>query len=161
MAVWLDPVFDRTQEDVDFATKKIAEWIAADITGNPLVVYDLKGCLNVYDINRIEGNVAYLAERLARYGYPPDVATKSWTSAGMPNEGDIGRILYNVRALIDGFYEPSASPAIPEALLGYDEVNAVEKNLFLIKELLDCMVNSFRKSGTFYSGSTTVLPIRR
>ena len=43
MAVWIDPVFDRTQEDVEFAIEKIAEWVAANITGNPLVVHDLKG----------------------------------------------------------------------------------------------------------------------
>lgn len=161
MAVWTDPVFDRTQEDVDFATQKIAEWIAADITGNPLVVYDLKGCLNVSDINRIENNIAYLAEQMTRYYYPPGTSTKSWTSTGMPNEKDISRILYNIRALIDAFYQQSNAPDIPESMLGYNEVNAVEKNLSLIKELLDSMVNSFRKSGTFYSGSTIFLPIRR
>ena len=27
---WIDPVYDRTQADVDFAIKTIAEWIAAN-----------------------------------------------------------------------------------------------------------------------------------
>lgn len=161
MAVWIDPIFDRTQADVDFATQKIAEWIAANITGNPLVVYDLKGCLNVSDINRIEGNIAYLSEQLTRYYYPPDTSTKTWANSGMPNENDITRILYNVQALINAFYQQRGAPTIPDNLLSYNDVNAVEKNLSLIKELLDCMVNSFRKSGTLYSGSTTFLPIRR
>ena len=161
MAIWADPVFDRTQEDVDFDVQKIAEWVAADITGNPLVVYDLKGCLNVYDLNRIENNVAFLAEQLTRYHYPPDTSTKSWTRVDIPNEKDISRILYNVRALINAFYQPSNAPDIPKNLVGYKEVNAVEKNLYLIRELLDSMVNSFRKSGTFNSGSTMFLPIRR
>lgn len=161
MAVWIDPIFDRTQEDVDFAVEKIAEWIVGNITGNPLVVYDLKGCLNVSDINRIEGNIAYLASELSRLHYPPDTSTKSWTAAGMPNEQDISRIVYNVRALITAYYQQDIAPNVPENLLGYNEVNAVEKNLSLIKELLDCMVGSFRKSGTFQSGRTTFLPIRR
>ena len=161
MAVWIDPVFDRTQADVDFATEKIAEWIAGNITGNPLVVYDLKGCMNVYDINRIEGNVAYLANELSMLYYPPDTSVKSWTTADMPTEQDISRILYNVKALITAYYQPRNAPTIPASLLSYGEVNAVEKNLSLIKELLDCMVGSFRKSGTFQSGKTTFLPIRR
>lgn len=161
MAVWIDPVFDRTQADVDFATQKIAEWIAGSITGNPLVVYDLKGCLNVSDINRIEGNIAYLADEFSRLYYPPDTSVKSWTAAGIPNEQDISRILYNVRALITAYYQQDKAPNVPENLLGYNEVNAVEENLSLIKQLLDCMVGSFRKSGTFKSGQSMFLPIRR
>jgi hypothetical protein len=161
MTAWLDPVFDRTQEDVDFATQKIAEWITANITGNPLEVYDLKGCLNVSDINRIEGNVAYLSEKLLQYGFSPNTATKMWERDGMPNETDVERILYNVRSLVQSFYKHTNAPDVPVHLQGYNEVNAVEKNLSLIKELLDCMVGSFKSSGTFQSGSTVFLPIRR
>ena len=161
MANWIDPVYDRTEEDVEFASKKIAEWIAADITGNPLVVYDLKGCLNVSDINRIEGNISYLSRQLSDSYYSPDTSSKSWTESGMPNEQDIKRILYNVSALITAFYQPKGAPTIPTNMLGYYEVNAVEENLYLIKQLLDNMVNSFRKSSTFQSGSTFRLPIRR
>ena len=64
MAVWINPVYDRTQEDVEYAKQKIAEWIAADTMENSLVVHDLKGCLNVSDLNRIEGNIKYLAEQI-------------------------------------------------------------------------------------------------
>ena len=161
MAVWIDPVFDRTQEDVEFASQKIAEWIAENITGNPLVVYDLKGCLNVSDINRIEGNISYLASELSRLYYPSDTSVKSWTAAGMPNEQDIKRILYNVRSLITAYYQQREAPDVPESLIEYNEVNAVEKNLSLIKELLDCMIGSFKKSDTFQSGKTMFLPIGR
>lgn len=161
MAAWIEPVCDRTQEDVDFAVQKIAEWIVGDITYNPLVVYDLKGCLNVSDINRIEGNIEYLSKELSKLAYPPDTSTKSWTVAGLPNESDINRILYNVQALITAFYQQSSAPSVPSAILRYSDANAVEKNLELIKELLDAMVGSFRKSNTFKAGSTFFLPIRR
>lgn len=161
MAEWKNPVTDRTQEDVDFAISKIAEWIAGDVTHNPLVVYDLKGCLNVADINRIEGNVAYLSDKLTELAYPPNTATKSWDRVGLPNEQDISRILYNVRAIISAYYQQGSAPEVPSSMMGYEEVNAVEQNLDLIKELLDCMVNSFRKSGALKAGSTMFLPIRR
>lgn len=158
MASWITPVFDRTQKDVEFAIQKIAEWIVGN---NQLVVDDLKGCLNVSDINRIEGNIAYLSKRLTDLGYLPNTSTKTWSENGMPTEQDITRITNNVRALILAFYKPKEAPDIPDNILSYTEVNAIEENLYLIEQLLNNMVNSFRKSGAFQSGSTMFLPIRR
>lgn len=157
MAQWIDPIFDRTQADVDFAIRKIAEWVATD----GAMAYDLKGCVNVSDINRIEGNIAFLSEKLTELHYPPDTAIKTWSRSSMPTAQDIERILYNVKALITAFYKHDDSPDVPSSLARYSDVNAVEENLHLIKYLLDIMVGSFRKSGTFQSGSTMFLPIRR
>lgn len=161
MAEWITPVTDRTQEDVEFAITKIAEWIAGNITHNPLVVYDLKGCLNVSDINRIENNIEYLSKNLTKMGYTPSVVSKSWEMSGIPNERDIFRILANVRAIISAFYQQDSAPNVPSTILRYEDANDIEKNLELIKELLDCMVSSFRKSNTFKAGSRTFLPMRR
>lgn len=156
--VWQEPVFDRTQEDVDFAITKIAEWIAS---GTFSEVYDLKGCLNVSDINRIEGNIAYLSERLTGLAYPISVSTKQWDKNDLPNEDDIGRIINNVRACVQAYYQPDNAPSIPQSMASYSDINAIEKNIDLIKYLIDLMVSSFHKSGTFQSGSTTFLPMRR
>lgn len=161
MADWRTPVFDRTREDVEHAIKTIADWVNSDVSVNPLAVHDLKGCLNVSDINRIEGNIEYLTEMLNSYHYLLGISTKSWTNAGLPNETDISRILNNVRTIIDNYYQQSNAPPVPSRLQGYEEVNAVEENLLLIKELLDCMVASFKKSGKVQSGGTRLLPIRR
>ena len=157
-SVWQEPIFDRTQKDVDFAITKIAEWIAF---GKPTDVYDLKGCLNVSDINRIEGNIAYLSKRLTEYAYPATVTTKKWTKGDLPTEQDIQRIIDNIRLIINVFYQPSDSPSLPEAMLSYVDINSIERNIDLIKYLLDCMESSFRKANTFQSGSTMFLPIRR
>ena len=93
MTTWIEPVSDRTQEDVDFAIQKISEWIAGDIAHNPLLVHDLKGCLNVSDINRMENDVKYLSEKLNGYAYSVSTTSKSWDKSGLPNETDISRIL--------------------------------------------------------------------
>ena len=161
MSEWRTPVFDRTREDVEYAIKTIAEWVSDDMSGNHLAIQDLKGCLNVSDINRIEGNIEYLSTELTRLHYSPNTSTREWTNGGLPNEQDIQRILANISGLTTAFYTPENAPSIPNNLLGYDEVNAVEKNISLIKELLDCMVGSFKKSGTYQSGKTFFLPIRR
>ena len=205
-SVWREPIFDRTQEDVDFAIRKIAEWIVYNIssaeydekvrveneelilregnvitTGDAIVlqgdgrayvendalvvkigvVYDLKGCLNTFDINRIEGNIGYLAERLSELSYPPNVATKVWTKDNLPDEKDIERIINNVRACAREFYQVSYAPTLPDKITTYSDVNALERNIDLIKYLIDCMVSSFKRVGAFKSGSTMSLPRRR
>lgn len=204
--IWREPIFDRTQADVDFAIQKIAEWIAYNISAAEYdekvrieneklvlnegyvetdenkvilqgdgrayvengalvvrigVVYDLKGCLNILDINRIEGNIAFLSKRFSELYYPNVVSTKEWAMDSLPNESDIQRIIANIHSLVSAFYQPSGAPTLPESISSYDDVNAIERNIDLIKYLLDCMVNSFKKVGAFKCGSSTHLPIRR
>ena len=205
--VWREPIYDRTQEDVNFAINKIAEWIAYNISsaeydekvrieneelilregkiehidntvivldgdGRAIVdndalivkigvVYDLKGCLNTIDINRIEENIAFLSERLLEYDYPSAVSIKHWSKDNLPTETDIGRIINNVRSLISSFYQVGDAPPLPNKMSSYNDINQLERNIDLIKYLIDCMVNSFHISGTFTSGATMLLPIRR
>lgn len=204
--LWREPIYDRTQDDVNFAINKISEWIIYNISsaeydekvrieneelilregrieqvGDVLVldgdgraivdndalivkigvVYDLKGCLNTIDINRIEENIAFLSERLLEYDYPSTVSSKQWTKDNLPTEMDIERIINNVRSLISSFYQVSDAPPLPNKMSSYNDINQIEKNIDLIKYLIDCMVNSFRISGTFTSGATMLLPIRR
>lgn len=124
-------------------------------------VYELKGCLNLLDLNRIEGNIAFLAEQMESYSYAPNIHGKLWTNVDMPTQNDMSRIVENIRSLIGAFYSPDNPPSLPTTMLSYNDINAIEENLYLIKQLLDCMASSFKKVGTIKSGSTTFLPIRR
>ena len=124
-------------------------------------VYDLKGCLNLLDLNRIEGNIVFLAELMESYSYAPNIHGKQWTIADMPTQNDMSRIIENIRALIDAFYSPNNPPSLPTTMLSYTDINAIEENLYLIKQMLDVMQSSFKKVGTIKSGSTTFLPLRR
>lgn len=200
---WIEPIFDRTLADVEFAIQKIAEWKKSHVhltdtrvENNTLVVrtegethvtddtftlqaegtasvnndamvarmgvvYELKGCLNLSDINRIEGNIEYLAERMENYAYSPNIHSKQWSRVDLPNQNDMSRIIENIRALIGAFYPPHNPPDLPTTMLSYDDINAIEENLYLLKQMLDCMESSFRQVGTIKSGSTMFLPIRR
>ena len=61
MADWTEPIYDRTQEDVDYAKNRIAYFKA---NGGITDGINLKGCLNYTDVNRIEDNTDYLADLL-------------------------------------------------------------------------------------------------
>lgn len=124
-------------------------------------VYELKGCLNLLDLNRIEGNIAYLAEKMESYSYSPNIHGKQWNRADMPNQNDMERIIENIRALVSAFYSPDNPPALPTTMVSYADINAIEEYLSLIKQLLDVLESSFMKVGTIKSGSTMFLPIRR
>lgn len=123
-------------------------------------VYELKGCLNLLDLNRIEGNIAYLADRMESYSYAPNIHYKHWDRENLPNLNDMTRIMENVQALISAFYSPDNPPPLT-SMTHYDGINAIEENLYLLKQMLDCMESSFTKVGTIKSGSTMFLPIRR
>lgn len=161
MAVWLDPVFDRTERDVAEAKEQIQKWIDEFLTGNPVETYELKGCLNLSDINRIEGNIQYLSDKLEALCYTPGTSSKTWRKSDLPTASDITRILTNVRLIISSYYQRKGSPSVPEGMGDYSDINAIEENLYNIKILLDSMLECFPKSGTLQVGATKILPIRR
>lgn len=145
---WIEPVFDRTQEDVEYALKQLAEWRATGETNT----FDLKGCLNVSDINRIENNIAYLATNLSSLYYFSTPVTKTWEQTQIPTSDDVDRILNNVRELNEAFYQSPESPPVPDGLFTISQVNDLEENLYQLKTMLDNMISSFKQSGAFECG---------
>ena len=141
---WQEPVFDRTQADVDYAKAQLKQRINS---------VALKGCLNWEDLNRIEINIEGLANELSNLYYFADVlAYTTWNDSDIPRMPDIIRITDNIRTLWEKFYKPPDSVDLPDTLLTFEQVNAIEKNLYLIKELLDDMTNSFGECGVLTCG---------
>ena len=124
------------------------------------VVYDLKGCLNLSDLTRIEDNIAHLSDVLTRYHYPIVTNSKEWANASLPNAHDMKRIAANIRSIFVGYYTPSDASVVPDTMLSYQDVNAIERNLYLLKEILNVMQTLFIKAGTYKCGANR-LPIRR
>ena len=84
---WVEPVTDRTSLDL------------ASRTG--------KAYLNVEDLRRIEGNIAYLSECLngERYGVEAFEA-KLWSRGDLPTTADIARICARTEAIAKAYYHP-------------------------------------------------------
>lgn len=143
MAEWITPVYDRTQADVDYAKQQLAKKINN---------VEYKGCFNPSDINRIEGNARYLADILISLYYFNNVSTSGWNSESLPYKDHIDRIINNIGEIWARWDKPQDAEDLPVSLLTHEQVNNIEKNLFLLKEMLDDMVSSFRECDTFECG---------
>lgn len=161
MAEWIAPVYDRTSEDVAQAKTQISAWKATPLSDTPLPTVALNGCMNVADMNRIEGDVQYLYDLLTAMGYTPSVSTKSWAMGSLPTAQDVQRIIANVQSFVDAFAKPAAAPDLPSSMSGYAQVNAIEENLYWINYLLAVVPNSYQKSNMFKAGARRMLPLRR
>lgn len=163
---------DKLAVNVDGETYVAEDAVVLDTQGNVRIennvlvmelgtVYDLKGCLNLSDITRIEDDITYLSNLLVSYRHPVTTYSKEWTTMGLPNANDMKRIGDNIRSLFVGFYAPVEDYQIPEVILSYQDVNALEYNLHLLKQMIDAMIAAFIPSGTYKCGATNRLPLRR
>lgn len=145
MAQWIEPVFDRTEQDV----KQVLNGIDND-----------KGAFLHTVANRIEGNTEYISDLLNFYNYFVEVDIKQWTREDIPNINDINRMKENLNKLKQAYYVLSNTPNLDlnKNTINFRDVNNMEKILFDIDYLIKKMEESFRYSNTFYSGTGLYLP---
>ncbi|HBU13069.1 MAG TPA: hypothetical protein DEB31_10230 [Clostridiales bacterium] len=121
MSAWIEPIADRNQSDIENKTPK--------------------AFLNMVDINRIEGNIAYLSETLSAQGYHiQPIQPVDWERSGIPKPLDMQKICDNIEAIVAAYYEPDGYAdlaGIPDKTLDYADINKVESNLWGIKALFD------------------------
>lgn len=144
MATWSNPIYDRTLADVEYAKQQLEKQINN---------VDYKGCLNGADLTRIDQNTQYLSEELIKlYYFNKIVPTGSWASNNIVTASWLNQIFDNINKLLVAYQKPSNAPAMPTTLLTYEQVNNIEKNLYLIKDMMDKMKASFKECGTFGCG---------
>ena len=143
---WIEPIFDRTQADVDFATQQIQRWRS----DGSLETTDLKGCFNASDMNRIENNIQFLSENLSDLYYFSKVTTKTWNKTDIPTVADIDRVIENTRTIVLSVCDDA--PELPTTLLTFVDVNTLEHTLYKVKMILDDMTASFMECDTFDCG---------
>jgi hypothetical protein len=157
---WIVPVVDRTLSDVQNALAQIELWRIQVANGQSPTVTELKGCLNATDLNRIEGNTRHISEFLRAYGFQANVTTKvDWTDESLPNATDVNRIIDNIKEIRNKYYEPAGMPSLPQTMVSFSDINAIEQSLLLFREMLLGMVGAFRRSGTFVAGAPFRLPM--
>lgn len=120
---WIDPVTDRTQYDVDRARSYINS-----MKGRYDTLEGMKGCLNISDLNRIEGNIKYLSDILSL-----SLTTKEWAISEIPTSSDESRIIGNTSSLLSAISMENP-PTIPDNLYSYSDFNEIEDILLTIYE---------------------------
>lgn len=153
---WLDPVFDRTWDDVEQAAVKIQEWKETGVFDN----VNLKGCLNYTDMNRIEGNIDYIAQWLVSLGYNTRFTPKQWQRGDFVTLEDVNHIVNSLLDILQKVRVPRA-PVIPKHMTTYTAINSIERATYEINRVISFMEGSFKKCGTFNSGNKPILPIWR
>ena len=137
---WQDPVVNRSQTDIDGRTPH--------------------AYLNKGDLNRIEGNIKWLTDRLNEFLFFVQTQSKTnWKEEDIPITDDIRRVCENITEIKKKYYRPSGYTDVPNLEnknLHYTDVNLWETNLYLFKRLHDCMVDRFKKP-SFKSGAKLLL----
>jgi hypothetical protein len=176
---WLTPIWQRTEVDVDrviYLNNKARQFGFSSLTQEELIEWNANpiGAINYWDWNRIEQNTKYLADVLNSYGYSAIIIEYfaparntydsegnitgtiaehyEWIKEDKPYTEELERIRSNVQLIVDCFCQPSI--ALPANLNKptIEMINTVEYVQKLLKDFITLMEESFRYSGTFYSG---------
>ena len=146
---WIAPITDRT---------------AADITNRTA-----RGFFNASDINRIEGNIAWLRNELARHNHFVEINTVTgWLATSVPTIADLQRVRNNIDAIAAQVrlarpdfrvnMQTVNNTAFPR--LDFNTVNRLEINIYLLRQLIDRMSTVYRQA-SFKSGQQLFLSQRR
>ena len=127
---WQVPIYDRTETDVKAKADKC--YFSAAM------------------LNRIEGNLAYLADL-----FEVTIQTKTWASTDFLTPSQMQRILANLKTVRDAYNTLPGTPEIPAfPATGYADVNAIEQILWSLRETWERNDNPARKvyTGELYAG---------
>jgi hypothetical protein len=125
---WIDPVYDRSQTDIDNKTSK--------------------GYYNATDLNRIEQDCAYLA---GIFGVT--ISTRAWARTDFPTPGEFDRILANLNTLRDAFFTYQNTPSTPHNPVNeFHKANDIEQILHDLYTLYEDNQRAVMYAGEPYAG---------
>lgn len=149
MALWSEPIIDRTEADVTRATHLLERgWENLKIPERIEWMAGLKGALNTSDLMRIENNVQVISDvlELSLDTYAdniPEFATDTY----------FAKLLSNLDVIKAAIKAHSDTPAVPlDPINTYQKVNDIEKILSDIYEIL-CS-NFHYYTGEIYAGDS-------
>ncbi|WP_340391923.1 hypothetical protein [Paenibacillus sp. FSL E2-0190] len=118
---------------------------------------------NSDDLNRVENNIQHLATMLGSYlGQTITLSVVlNRTMTRFEYFDSLNRIESNISLLVSKFYIPAGWEASKttwssDQAFGYSDANRLERNLFLLYELLNKTIDNYKFSGTFSSGEAVL-----
>lgn len=116
---------------------------------------NMKGAYGYTDMNRVEGAVAYIAQKLTALGVPFSPTVKlNWSREDVPTKADMQRYFSNIANLRTNLPVPAGVPTPPSVgdRMDYSTANNLEKVLLAIDHVLDMIPDSWHYAGDIYSG---------
>lgn len=150
--VWVQPVTDRTQADIDRAKRLIAGgWQAMTDAEKQEYLSGLKGCMNSSDFERIENNVQILLDVLEI-----DAFSHVGNIPEFPKESYFADMKVNVALIRNGYGAHSDTPQVSELPYNdWQKYNDIEKILADVYETVSSQFHYY--AGEIYAGEETGL----
>lgn len=120
--LWITPIVDRTNADIGYAKSYVKNHFG--VSG---AMESQKGCLNVEDLNRIENDMAFLANILGL-----TIMTIEWDENTIPTISDKTRLLQNASAILSAasaYIGSLTPPVVPTELTHFTHFNRLERVL--------------------------------
>lgn len=139
-------IYDRTEEDVARVKELTEKYLSGTITESEKAEWhgDMKGALNLSDLNRVEGNLSVIAELLSL-----SITTKTWSIGTIPRESDYQRICDNLQTLRNAIPEVN-TPEVPNPPLNtYQKWNDIERIIF---DIYDSLMDYDYAGSEIYAG---------
>ena len=152
---------DSLGSSYDFYTVKyygiylITDRIQADLDNDTDRSY-----IDFEDLNRVEGAVQFISDRLSAAGYDQTVTSRTeWQMQDLRTQEDMDRLRNNINALRAAFTVRSDTPATPGSITysSIDQANAIEQILADLDELENNMEMDYRYSAEPMSGEEITL----
>lgn len=138
---WIEPVYDRTQADVDRLLELLAKIRYSALNADEKAEYDtdLKGAINKSDLERIKNDAELLAEvyeLTLTWSDIPELPTAAW----FKEFGD------NIQKIKDTSYHHKSIPDVPAHPFNtFGKWNDIE---YILWDIYETAMNNFR----YYSG---------
>lgn len=120
--MWQQPIYSRTSKDIENKTNK--------------------GYLNYTDMNRIEGNIEFIAELMGI-----NVITKSWNVLTLPTSADFTRIINNIKKLENSINFTAYKDPPNHPINTFNKINSIESLIASIKGDYDLVLGNWMYCG--------------
>jgi len=142
---WIEPVTDRTNEDVQTIIQlsqliQNVGWDNLDSSVKTQWLSANKGALNALDLNRIQTNIQFLVSQLQNVGIiiTIDNSNPTWLVGAYILLSNIDRIKTNINLIKDKWYVLPTTPTLTSTnIVDYVDVNKIEQCLVDMKSILD------------------------
>ena len=151
-------IFDRTAETVKEALRIREEKVKTnqELTAEEIEILN-RGFLTTTTLNRIEAKQRELKEMFNLAGYWNLIVTnKEWIYSEIFDAPNFQRILSNLTALKEAFFQYVDTPQTPSVSYNFDVVNNIEKILYDLEQIYIDMQNKYRECGTFECGEESI-----